>query len=222
MLCRDDGCLDIQSHSGLNIGILLIFCPRILRDTTAAMVFLSSVPHVYYALTASFAFGDNVCVDTDLTFCALRFQILLSSICVWHSLMLWNHGVIHCCIAQVTRMTYTDSTNFNGCSHKPSIAQCYAHTYICKSWAISQGFKDFSYGLSFAVMITLTLLLLSVLGAGYLMMYLFRTKRPLPPGPKGLPLLGNIFDVPEDKPWLTYQHWSREYGEFFLWFTRIC
>ncbi|OBZ79585.1 O-methylsterigmatocystin oxidoreductase [Grifola frondosa] len=35
-----------------------------------------------------------------------------------------------------------------------------------------------------------------------------------PPGPPGLPLIGNLRDVPQPTgfPWLTYRQWSRDYG----------
>jgi len=36
---------------------------------------------------------------------------------------------------------------------------------------------------------------------------------PLPPGPKGYPLLGNLFDMPIDKPWLVYDEWRKTYGD---------
>jgi len=35
----------------------------------------------------------------------------------------------------------------------------------------------------------------------------------LPPGPKPLFLLGNLFDVPSDAPWKVYAEWGRKYGE---------
>ncbi|KAJ3555937.1 hypothetical protein NM688_g2303 [Phlebia brevispora] len=39
-----------------------------------------------------------------------------------------------------------------------------------------------------------------------------RTRRrlPLPPGPKPWPIFGNIFDLPKDKPWVTYREWSSD------------
>ncbi|KAI9435475.1 cytochrome P450 [Lactarius indigo] len=34
-----------------------------------------------------------------------------------------------------------------------------------------------------------------------------------PPGPRGLPLLGNLFDIPQYAPWETYARWGRQYGD---------
>ena len=34
---------------------------------------------------------------------------------------------------------------------------------------------------------------------------------PLPPGPRRLPLIGNMLDMPRTKPWLTFADWVR-YG----------
>ena len=36
---------------------------------------------------------------------------------------------------------------------------------------------------------------------------------PLPPGPKGLPLLGSVTDFPIQKPWKTFAEWGGKYGE---------
>ncbi|KAK0465902.1 cytochrome P450 [Desarmillaria tabescens] len=61
-------------------------------------------------------------------------------------------------------------------------------------------------------------LLLAFLLIGALVLYrlslLFNRRRlPLPPGPKGLPLIGNLWDVPVDYPWLTYARWAATYGD---------
>ncbi|KAF8999671.1 cytochrome P450 [Cyathus striatus] len=39
-----------------------------------------------------------------------------------------------------------------------------------------------------------------------------RTLAPLPPGPKGLPLIGNIADLPKSKLWETFSQWGDIYG----------
>ncbi|TFK25338.1 cytochrome P450 [Coprinopsis marcescibilis] len=39
-----------------------------------------------------------------------------------------------------------------------------------------------------------------------------RFQLPLPPGPKGLPLVGNLFEMPRDFPWEKYHEWCKEYN----------
>lgn len=59
----------------------------------------------------------------------------------------------------------------------------------------------------------LTGLLAIVLVAGLLTR---RKRLPLPPGPPGLPILGNIYDVPKTHEWLAYQQWARDFGMTIL------
>ena len=39
-----------------------------------------------------------------------------------------------------------------------------------------------------------------------------RSSYPLPPGPPGLPWIGNVFGVDRRAPWKTYAEWARTYG----------
>lgn len=45
--------------------------------------------------------------------------------------------------------------------------------------------------------------------------YLWQHSRnlPLPPGPEGYPVIGNIYEIPHGFAWLTYTEWKRNYGD---------
>ncbi|TFY83423.1 hypothetical protein EWM64_g589 [Hericium alpestre] len=34
-----------------------------------------------------------------------------------------------------------------------------------------------------------------------------------PPGPKALPIIGNLLDIPKETPWVTYTAWAKQYDD---------
>jgi len=67
-------------------------------------------------------------------------------------------------------------------------------------------------------MVTATSLLTSLVVSTLLLSILrLRLRRrnlpPLPPGPKGYPLIGNLYDIPHENAWVTYAEWSKKYGD---------
>lgn len=66
-------------------------------------------------------------------------------------------------------------------------------------------------------MITLDLTATSLSIAAIVFLYAARRRKdklPLPPGPKKLPLVGNMFDMPTSLEWETYHRWCKEFGMF--------
>jgi hypothetical protein len=47
---------------------------------------------------------------------------------------------------------------------------------------------------------------------GYVQQRRRRQGVPLPPGPRRLPFIGNLFDIPSKEEWLGYQALTRQYG----------
>lgn len=41
-----------------------------------------------------------------------------------------------------------------------------------------------------------------------------RFSLPLPPGPRKLPIIGNVLDIPSKNPAEVYHQWSQRYGMF--------
>ncbi|KAI5479627.1 cytochrome P450, family 2, subfamily U [Pseudohyphozyma bogoriensis] len=42
-----------------------------------------------------------------------------------------------------------------------------------------------------------------------------KSRGPLPPGPKGIPIFGNLFQVPKSRPWVKMEEWTREFGPIY-------
>ena len=50
-------------------------------------------------------------------------------------------------------------------------------------------------------------------------LYVYRKSRPssvLPPGPPQAPIVGNLFQMPKEHPWLKFAEWKEQYGKRYL------
>jgi cytochrome P450 len=64
------------------------------------------------------------------------------------------------------------------------------------------------------------MILLPVVGLSILLFWLYSTFGPgkrkrLPPGPRPLPIIGNLHQSPQSYPWRVYQEWTKQYGPIF-------
>ncbi|KAI6126058.1 cytochrome P450 [Pisolithus croceorrhizus] len=64
-----------------------------------------------------------------------------------------------------------------------------------------------------ALLATLILFLSAILAIRRVRAHEEPPRLPLPPGPKGLPWLGNVLSINIVEPWLTYQQWGKRYGD---------
>lgn len=53
----------------------------------------------------------------------------------------------------------------------------------------------------------------TVVGLWVLVTWARKSKLPYPPGPKGLPFIGNALDIDRKRPHLTYAQWGKTYGD---------
>jgi hypothetical protein len=54
---------------------------------------------------------------------------------------------------------------------------------------------------------------IAILASWLLYKYYLKAKPPYPPGPKGLPIIGSLLDIDNERPWITYGKWANQYGE---------
>ncbi|KAH9887974.1 cytochrome P450 [Cubamyces lactineus] len=58
------------------------------------------------------------------------------------------------------------------------------------------------------VLLAISIILIALLSRGR-----GRARVPLPPGPPGIPLVGNVFDIPHEQAWVAYWDLSKRYGD---------
>ena len=66
------------------------------------------------------------------------------------------------------------------------------------------------------VLVDLLVVALAFLAFSILYYRAKQRKLPFPPGPKRLPVVGNLLDMPAGAEWITYTRWGKLYGAPFL------
>jgi len=64
-----------------------------------------------------------------------------------------------------------------------------------------------------SLMTILDLLVLLSFGLALSAIRDLQRRRRCPPGPRPLPIIGNLLDIPKESSWLAYTDFSKKYGE---------
>lgn len=54
------------------------------------------------------------------------------------------------------------------------------------------------------------------------LLFYFKRRPPLPPGPKGYPLIGNVLDMPTEREWLRFAEWGDNWGASSIFLRPVC
>ncbi|KAK0439110.1 cytochrome P450 [Armillaria borealis] len=66
---------------------------------------------------------------------------------------------------------------------------------------------------SFIPLPAIIIAFVGLIPSAWFLFYQPRRNAPFPPGPRGLPLAGNLLDIPSQKEWLTFAKWGEIYGD---------
>lgn len=62
----------------------------------------------------------------------------------------------------------------------------------------------------------LTIVMLGLIATYYVWLHLNKPNKALPPGPKPLPIVGNITNLTAQELWLRAPQWAKSYGEHLV------
>lgn len=64
-------------------------------------------------------------------------------------------------------------------------------------------------------------LFIAFLALAFIKRWIYKPSHPFPPGPKPLPVIGNLLDMPPSYQWRTFVEWKERWGEPFVVYVII-